>query len=75
MSAFHGEYELDIDLRIGICHPQKMPLLTELENLFWRVSTKMSLLRSYETFFVRFHKDAALMGLKNRNVNLGRRTC
>jgi hypothetical protein len=33
---------------IGVCHDRKMPLLTELENLFWSVATKMSHLRCWD---------------------------
>jgi hypothetical protein len=28
------EHDMEIDLRVGVCHEPKMPLLTELENLF-----------------------------------------
>jgi hypothetical protein len=34
LPALHGKYDVDVDLRIGVCHPQKMSLLAELGNLF-----------------------------------------
>lgn len=34
LPAFDGEHDVNINLRVGICHAQKMPLLAELENLF-----------------------------------------
>jgi hypothetical protein len=43
--TFDSEHDVDINLRVGICHEPKMPLLTELENLFSFGSTKMSRLR------------------------------
>jgi hypothetical protein len=45
LSPFNGEHNVDINLRIGVGHGWKMPLLTELENLFRVGSTKMSHLR------------------------------
>jgi hypothetical protein len=36
---------VDVNLRIGVGHVPKMPLLTELENLFSFASTKISRLR------------------------------
>lgn len=45
LPTFDGEHNVDIDLRVGIGHAPKMPLLTELENLFCPGSTKMSHLR------------------------------
>lgn len=35
LSAFDGEHNVNVDLRVGVGHEQKMPLLTELGNLFW----------------------------------------
>jgi hypothetical protein len=35
LAAFNGEYDMDINLRIGIGHAQKMPPLAGLGNLFW----------------------------------------
>ncbi len=32
-----GEHDLNIDLGVGVRHGRKMPLLTELENLFLAV--------------------------------------
>jgi hypothetical protein len=34
LPAFNGKYDMNINLRVGIGHEPKMPLLTELENLF-----------------------------------------
>ena len=34
LPALHGEYNVNIKLRVGVCHARKMPLLTELENFF-----------------------------------------
>jgi len=34
LPAFNSEHNMNVNLRIGICHAPKMPLLTELENLF-----------------------------------------
>ena len=34
LPAFDGEHDMEIDLRVGICHTPKMPLLAELENLY-----------------------------------------
>src|ERR1700722_19605217 len=45
LPAFNGEHGLNVNLCIGVCHGRKMPLLTELENPFWLVATKMSHLR------------------------------
>ena len=42
LPAFNREYSLDVNLRIGVCHGRKMPLLTELGNPFWLVTTNMS---------------------------------
>src|ERR1039458_4127593 len=35
LPAFDGEHNMEIDLRVGVGHASKMPLLTELENLFY----------------------------------------
>src|SRR5882724_4180969 len=35
LPAFDGEHNMDINLRVGVGHASKMPLLTELENLFF----------------------------------------
>jgi len=40
--AFDGKHDMEIDLLAGIGHAPKIPLLTELENLFCFGSTKMS---------------------------------
>jgi len=45
LPAFDREHDMEINLRAGICHEPKMPLLTELENLFSFGSTKISRLR------------------------------
>jgi hypothetical protein len=45
LPAFNGEHDVDVNLRVGVGHVPKMPLLTELENLFCFGSTKMSRLR------------------------------
>ena len=47
LPAFDGEHDMEKDLRVGVGHEPKMPLLTELEKLFlfW------------------FHKDVAPMAL------------
>src|SRR5579863_8999010 len=42
LPALHGEYHMDVYLAVGIGHPQTMPLLTELENLFVLFSTNIS---------------------------------
>ena len=47
LPTFDGEHDVDINLRVGVGHAPKMPLLTELENLFSFVSTKMSRLRCF----------------------------
>ena len=46
LSAFDGEHDMDVDLRVSVGHVRKMPLLTELRNLF----------------LVGFYKDDALDG-------------
>jgi hypothetical protein len=45
LPTFDSEHDVEINLRIGICHESKMPLLTELENLFPFGPTKMPRLR------------------------------
>ena len=45
LPAFDGEHDMDVDLRVGVGHASKMPLLTELENLFSFGATKISRLR------------------------------
>src|ERR1019366_6671584 len=35
LPAFDGEHNMEINLRVGVGHAPKMPLLTELENLFY----------------------------------------
>src|SRR5665213_3303652 len=35
LPAFNGEHDMEIDLRVGVGHAPKMPLLTEHENLFY----------------------------------------
>ena len=45
LPAFNGEHDVDINLRVGVCHTRNMSLLTELENPFYLDSTKMSRLR------------------------------
>src|ERR1700690_1806525 len=42
LSAFDSKHDVDVNLRVGVGHARKMPLLTELVNLFWLDSTKMS---------------------------------
>ena len=42
LPAFDGEHDLNVDLCVGVGHARKMPLLTELGNHFWAVSTKMT---------------------------------
>lgn len=37
LPAFYGKYDVNVDLRVRVRHPQMMPLLTELGNLFWMV--------------------------------------
>src|SRR5579863_517711 len=34
LPAFDSEYDVDVDLGVGICHERRMALLTELGNLF-----------------------------------------
>ena len=34
LPAFNGEHDVDINLRVGIGHAPRMPLLAELENHF-----------------------------------------
>ena len=34
LPAFDCEYDVNVDLRVGIGHLRKMPLLAELENIF-----------------------------------------
>jgi hypothetical protein len=34
LPAFNSEHDMDINLRVGVGHAPKMPLLTELENIF-----------------------------------------
>jgi hypothetical protein len=34
LSAFDGEHDMDVNLRVGVGHTRKMSLLTELGNLF-----------------------------------------
>jgi len=34
LPALDGKHDVEVDLRVGVGHLQKMPLLTELENLF-----------------------------------------
>ena len=40
LPAFDGKHYVKINLRVGVGHEQKMPLLTELGNLFWFVDYK-----------------------------------
>ena len=35
LPAFDGEHDMDINLRVGVGHAPKMPLLTELENILF----------------------------------------
>jgi hypothetical protein len=46
LSALNGKYDVEINLRVGVGHTQKMPLLTELGNLFSGVTTNMPALRA-----------------------------
>jgi len=34
LPAFNGKYDMDVDLRVGVGHGRKMPLLTELKIFF-----------------------------------------
>src|ERR1039458_3659936 len=45
LPALHGEHDVNVDLGVGVGHEPKMPLLTELGNLFVLGSTKISRLR------------------------------
>jgi hypothetical protein len=47
LPAFDRKHDVDVDLRAGVGHARKMPLLTELENYFCLDSTKMSRLRRW----------------------------
>jgi hypothetical protein len=40
LPTFNGKHDMDINLRVGVGHVPKMPLLTELENIFRVVSYK-----------------------------------
>jgi hypothetical protein len=40
LPTFNGKHDMDINLRVGVGHVPKMPLLTELENIFCFVSYK-----------------------------------
>jgi hypothetical protein len=51
LPAFDGKHDVNINLRVGVGHARKMPLLTELENLFCLGSTKMSRLRRWRSSF------------------------
>ena len=35
LPAFDGKHNVDVDLRVGVRHARKMPLLTELGESFW----------------------------------------
>jgi hypothetical protein len=35
LSAFNGKHNMDVYLRVGICHGPKIPNLTVLGNIFW----------------------------------------
>ena len=35
LSAFDSKHDVNVDLRVGVGHLRKMPLLTELENPFF----------------------------------------
>src|SRR5665213_3254104 len=61
LPAFDGEHDMDINLRVGICHEPKMPLLTELENLS----------------LFEFYKDVAPTALPATNISSkdGRQAC
>jgi hypothetical protein len=48
LSPLNGKYDMDINLRVGIGHAQKMPLLTELGNLFSGFTTNMPALTGLE---------------------------
>jgi hypothetical protein len=50
LSALNGKDDVDINLRVGIGHAQKMPLLTELGNLFSDVATNMPALTGLRIF-------------------------
>jgi len=47
LPAFDGEHDVDVNLRVGVGHGRKMPLLTELENLISDGSTEMSALTGF----------------------------
>jgi hypothetical protein len=47
LPAFDREDHVNIDLRVGIGHALKMPLLRELEKSFCMSSTRMSHLRCF----------------------------
>jgi hypothetical protein len=34
LAAFDGKHDMDVNLGVGVGHARKMPLLTELGNLF-----------------------------------------
>ena len=52
LPTFDGKHYMDVDLRLGIGHAPKMPLLRELENLF----------------YADFYKDFAPMALEQNIV-------
>ena len=47
LPALNGKDDMEINLRVGIGHAQKMPLLTELGNLFSDDATNMPALRAW----------------------------
>ena len=50
LPPFNGKHDLDVNLRIGIGHEPKMPLLTELENFF------VLFLQRFRPYGARHHK-------------------
>src|SRR5271165_3630366 len=66
LPAFDSEYDVNINLRIGVGHARKMPLLTELENPFrsgFYIDAAPTVLK--DCFRLRFYIDAAPTELKD----------
>ena len=62
LPSFYGEYDLNIDLRVGISHDHAAPNGAFFAKLF--ISITMSLLRSFGRRFVGFYKHAAPDGAR-----------
>ena len=70
LPAFSGEYNVDVNLRVGVGHVPKMPLLTELGKLFCFGSTKMSHLRRWASGTSRHRFNGLLNPVRGEQLAL-----